>query len=1490
VAVARWCIGVLFVVGCATGGDGSKPTEVGPDGSDSGQLASPECGDGLIEGGEVCDDAGESIACDADCTEAECGDGLMNVSAGETCDDSGESIACDVDCTEAECGDGLMNVSAGESCDDGGESLACDTDCTAAECGDGQINITAGEACDDAGESAACDPDCTLTECGDGWMNSSAGEACDDAGESAACDMDCTVAECGDGWMNASAGEACDDAGESAVCDTDCTVAECGDGWMNASAGEACDDAGESAACDTDCTAAECGDGWMNITAGEVCDDAGPSIACDVDCTAAECGDGLINLVAGEVCDDAGESATCDADCTVAECGDGSVNISAGEVCDSAGESSLCDADCTAAECGDGWMNASAGEACDDAGESAACDADCTVAECGDGWLNASAGEACDDGSESAACDTDCTAAVCGDGWMNLTAGEECDDGGESAACDTDCTAAVCGDGVVNLSAGEECDAPEDEDCLPDCTRAVGKCHTGTPWDEIAESLYDYDYDGQLPVLPGDTLEGDWDFPVPEFLVHPIMADERFPDDDVSFDDCEPPDFWDPDKLQLGSFAFPVDEAEDPYCRVRASPVRETDSTLYFSNRARDVNRLPVTGEPTWVRLRFPVPEGHKATSLTYWIDDPRLFGSHPEDCTDDDVDDFGECFKEALEASEVWDEEVPPGIFLLWGRATECEGWEISGPHEPAGIVTWGDPVSYTVDVPETLRDVDELVVSLLVYHQYSGGCFGDYCTRGDRTHSNMGFDGASLLTESAFSPPVEPGIDHPRLFGDNEVWLETNRAFDELPCSGAPDWTEWSQWGELTNIKNYWDHFTKGGSVCLDEVPASLSDIGDAAAYLDGTASESFDVGRATRMLHLIRHERACRSTGLADCYHDEEQVEELVDALISVEMVHLHEIVWSSFGFGFDLFTREPMRVFTLMVDVLWDDLTDEQHAEILDVTGEQVDAYLEHFYVPHWSIYNGNNWTPVLAEAALYWAIVYYHEDPRGPEVAWRALQSLWLHRDTYLDDGVYAEGLLMYSQVSFDPLMISQRLAGHAFGLHLDSVPWERMEGFSSWAMAFMAPDGRTVDFSDSWSKRGWGTFMPLIAHMVDGEAGGVTNEPDPCFAHRFFSNKYYYHGLADPWNIHPALAKDWPAIVGACEATDGMVPDGVELRVWEEGGWGSIRVGHPGSTEIASSGTGDGPSRFKQADQVMFAISAIPSSFSHTELDFGTFVWAAYGNRLIWDMGYGTLHGDRYETIPEHPPDQNPTGHSTLVIPEALRDGDPSTNTSQIDGRDGTITAEVVDGHDILVLDGSPVYGRDDPGYGWLEHFNRRVLPLESGHIILMDDFYVRADRDEASVSEYWYTQPWVDGYDSSACRHQDVWVNRTVTDSVISLTPVCSGLENTTSESAGSIVGLGLNDGHFEEFGEISFVDRLDDLSTKVRMVWQPLEPVRRDLRLFALLAAPGVDALPDGEWAWVDCAWDVCARLTLDGEDAVELGFADDGMGYSLTAVDTL
>jgi cysteine-rich repeat protein len=302
------------------GGDHTTGLDDTADGTTTGGLP-PECGNGVLEGDEECDDGGESGMCNADCTFVFCGDGTVNATAGEDCDDEGESVECNLDCTMSVCGDKVLNETAGEQCDAGMEALDCDDDCTPVECGDGNVNETAGEQCDDMGESEMCNADCTFIGCGDGIINVAAGEQCDDMGESATCDANCSFAMCGDSVLNMTAGEACDDGGDSLLCDDDCTPVDCGDGYVNMAAGEQCDDTGESAACDVDCTPVTCGDGEVNATAGEQCDDGGASVACDVDCTPVECGDGESNPVAGEGCDDDnlvsndGCSSTCQPDC-----------------------------------------------------------------------------------------------------------------------------------------------------------------------------------------------------------------------------------------------------------------------------------------------------------------------------------------------------------------------------------------------------------------------------------------------------------------------------------------------------------------------------------------------------------------------------------------------------------------------------------------------------------------------------------------------------------------------------------------------------------------------------------------------------------------------------------------------------------------------------------------------------------------------------------------------------------------------------------------------------------------------------------------------------------------------------------------------------------------------------------------------------------------------------------------------------------------------
>ena len=112
----------------------------------------PDCGNGILEEGELCDDGGDSELCDDDCSFPECGDGNVNVLTGEECDDANlnPTDSCTDSCEVARCGDG--NVHAGvEECDDANddEHDQCTRDCERREqCGDANSDreLTAADA------------------------------------------------------------------------------------------------------------------------------------------------------------------------------------------------------------------------------------------------------------------------------------------------------------------------------------------------------------------------------------------------------------------------------------------------------------------------------------------------------------------------------------------------------------------------------------------------------------------------------------------------------------------------------------------------------------------------------------------------------------------------------------------------------------------------------------------------------------------------------------------------------------------------------------------------------------------------------------------------------------------------------------------------------------------------------------------------------------------------------------------------------------------------------------------------------------------------------------------------------------------------------------------------------------------------------------------------------------------------------------------------
>src|SRR4051812_35663125 len=169
-----------------------------------------DCGDGVVNAGEVCDDGNiiNGDGCSSDCRSKEsCGDGLVSSAGGELCDDgnTNDGDGCSHDCKSLEvCGNGIKDF--GEACDDGNTAPGdgCSANCKSTEsCGNGVVDTTVGEVCDPPGPN--CGATCrSVLACGNGVVD--VGEECDHGqslnGDDKDCTADCHLNVCGDGKID----------------------------------------------------------------------------------------------------------------------------------------------------------------------------------------------------------------------------------------------------------------------------------------------------------------------------------------------------------------------------------------------------------------------------------------------------------------------------------------------------------------------------------------------------------------------------------------------------------------------------------------------------------------------------------------------------------------------------------------------------------------------------------------------------------------------------------------------------------------------------------------------------------------------------------------------------------------------------------------------------------------------------------------------------------------------------------------------------------------------------------------------------------------------------------------------------------------------------------------------------------------------------------------------------------------------------------------
>jgi hypothetical protein len=281
-----------------------------------------------------------------------------------------------------------------------------------------------------------------------------------------------------------------------------------------------------------------------------------------------------------------------------------------------------------------------------------------------------------------------------------------------------------------------------------------------------------------------------------------------------------------------------------------------------------------------------------------------------------------------------------------------------------------------------------------------------------------------------------------------------------------------------------------------------------------------------------------------------------------------------------------------------------------------------------------------------------------------------------------------------------------------------------------------------VPFGDSHKKRGWGDFSTLQAAVASEIIGRpVDSALSPCGAREYSAALYGSGGLyEDPWRISPELLSlNLTRLVASCSSAATQPLGGAMQRIFSEGGYASMRLPLlvPDDTfPCFGSDTSERcvkgkPSLVDNIPYSFLALQARPNSYSHSEVDFGTFTWSAWGVRLISEYGYGTIATAvgqwdfrRYEYI-----DNNPAGHNTVVINEAF-DGD-TINFSQLHWATGQligIDIETDTQWQCVELDGSVPYGSSRPD-GWMETMRRYACPLADGSFVLIDVLQVKKDR-----------------------------------------------------------------------------------------------------------------------------------------------------------------
>ena len=347
--------------------------------------------------------------------------------------------------------------------------------------------------------------------------------------------------------------------------------------------------------------------------------------------------------------------------------------------------------------------------------------------------------------------------------------------------------------------------------------------------------------------------------------------------------------------------------------------------------------------------------------------------------------------------------------------------------------------------------------------------------------------------------------------------------------------------------------------------------------------------------------------------------------------------------------------------------------------------------------------------------------------------------LWLHFPFfYKSDGTPVEGI-SYSQFTIESIadLVSQHRSAFGFVPAAALAYKDSLEKIAILHLASVDGSGILVDFGDSHPTGGV-TVSTILSAAFERIISGNLSAPlsiNVCQARKLNAAVYGSYG-SDPWVVDSALAPltaEFGRLMTECAHVVQQPLGPLAMELFPDGGYAALHV--PLLAPNASAGAPCfgtlcvdqlKPSMADILPYAHLALQARDALWSKSELDFGTVIWSAWGQRLLSEFGYGAMShvsdaGDyrRVEYL-----DNNPAGHNTVVVHEAFQTEDEGViNFSQLIGVPGELrvsntTLREGDAGACLLLDGSTVYGslRAD---GWLDVMRRYTCPVGAAFVLI---------------------------------------------------------------------------------------------------------------------------------------------------------------------------